>query len=187
MKKLSKALLWIGGFLGAYWLFKGKTQTKGVLIPGNIPPESVYNQTIAELKRRAMTQLNLTERGIVVRSLTPADVGRSNWSFNLDPGANTIVNTSVNDNRFIAITGMVYSGNLLDEVDISAGASERDRWSLEQVRAQRNASAYLMEPIIVEQNQPITLTAYANVKGSDSFGLQGIVVEKAGIAVVGGE
>ena len=173
--------LWVLYGVGAIavynWFLAPKAQMK-VLMPGTAPP-----QIEGELRAMASKQLNIPAKDIVVRSLSPSDLGLSSFTFAVSSGANGIVNTSVADNRFIALTGVAYGGSKVTQLDISAGGSARALWGLEAVGLMRSPVAYDTEPIIIEQNQSLNITAFASGDESASIALLGVVAERPGLVI----
>lgn len=182
----------LASFIGGYTLYSFTKQqashTRALPIEeaAFFPSETQPLDVTAELLERASKQLNIPKSELVVRSLTPEDLGMGTKAFGFDVGvgANTIVNSTIADNRFIAIAGVAYAGTAIDQVDINAGGSARAVFNLMPVFVKQTPIAYTPEPVIIEQNQGLTITAHANaVSTNESLGFLGVVVEKRGLVI----
>lgn len=136
-----------------------------------------------ELISIAMQQTGLPEEGLTIRSLLASDIGLTTWSMNLSIANawNTAVNTTVASDRFIAITGVSYAGTSAESVRITAGGSRLAEFSIERIPGITTTHHIDIRPVIVEQNQNITIDVYASaISTTDNVILEGITVEPRG-------
>ena len=131
----------------------------------------------------AMQQTGLPESELTVRSLIPQDLGLNTWSFNLaGAGWNTVVSTSVADNRFLCITGVSYSGTAAEQIRVRVGASTVAQFSIEQIPGITTTHYADISPILAQQNLPVQIEVFASaVSATDNVILEGVTVEKRGI------
>lgn len=146
--------------------------------------------TTDKLKEMASKQLNLPESELVVRSLRPEDLGLSSSAFNFPINTanawNNIISANVGDNRFIALTGAVYTGDVITEVRIVAGGSTKEYWNIQAIPSMENPRYVDLTPTIIQQNQRLAIDVYAiNASAGESLIMEGIVVEKSGLVVAG--
>lgn len=139
-----------------------------------------------QLISMAMRQTGLPEEGLTIRSLLPCDIGLTTWSMNLaGVGWNTTVNTTVASDRFIAITGVSYAGTAAESVRVTGGGSRLAEFSIERVPGITTTHHIDISPVIVEQNQNITIDVYASaISATDNVILEGITVEPRGRLLV---
>ena len=154
-------------------------------VPTVAPPMPVRETGVrGELISTAMQQLGLPQEELTIRSLLPLDVGLNTWTFNLPAigGWNTVANTSVGDNRFIAITGVSYAGTVAEQIRVTAASSIVAYFSIQHVPGITETHHIDIRPIIVEQNEPIRIEIYSSAAaGTDEVSLEGITVEKRGM------
>ncbi len=154
-------------------------------MPGVAPTAPTRETGVrGELISTAMQQLGLPESELTIRSLLPLDVGLNTWTFNLPAigGWNTVANTSVGDNRFIAITGVSYAGTVAEQIRVTAASSVVAYFSIQHVPGITETHHIDITPIIVEQNEPIRIEIYSSAAaGTDEVSLEGITVEKRGM------
>jgi len=193
-KKMKKPTLWLIiatlGVAGLIFLLRKPTEPARapavVGVPG-VPvappvPTTIQGQLIAT----ATQQLGLPESELTVRSLLPQDVGLNTWTFNLTGvgGWNTVANTNVGDNRFIAITGVSYAGTVAEQIRVTAASSVVAYFSIQHVPGITETHHIDIRPIIVEQNEPVRIEIYSSAAaGADEVVLEGITVEKRGMVL----
>ncbi len=157
--------------------------------PAPIPPIPSKLKPITaegELKQIAMKELNLGEESLTVRSLRPEDLDVTGaWSFNITSANawNNVISASVGDNRYIALTGLMYTGSSVTQVRIVAGGRTSEIWSIEHIPAMETPILIDLTPTIIKQNQRIAIDVYATATGTESLVFQGIVVEKKGLVL----
>lgn len=133
----------------------------------------------------AVQQLGLPESELSVRSLIPQDLGLNTWSFNLaGAGWNTVINTSVADNRFLCITGVSYAGTAAEQVRVKVGASTVAQFSIEQIPGITTTHHADISPILAQQNLPVQIEVFASaVSAADNVILEGMTIEKRGMVI----
>ena len=151
-----------------------------------------YRQMVEELRSRARSQLKVSDESLVTRPLRPEDVGLTTpkWEFNISSADawNTLIdNKTIADNRFVGINGVLYGMSAQGAVTMlrvkRAGDIVR-YWPIQDLNYLENATAFFDDPVMVDQNQPITLEGYATKTSStERIVLLGAVVEKRGILV----
>jgi len=154
------------------------------------PSLSSYKRMVEDLKRKAMKELNLPEEEIVVRSLRPTDLGLATpaWSFNIATTVwNTMVNTTVADNRFIGINGIVYletSAQSISELKITRMGKVSSYWNIEGLILCENPYMFVDNPVIADQNTNITIEGYGiGTNTAEKMGFMGAVAEKRGLLI----
>ena len=156
----------------------------GVVAPALAPlPAGCTGQMIM----LAEQQLGLSRDQLTVRSLRPNDVGLGNtWSMNLATANawNTTVNSAVNDNTFICLNSVSYSGTAAESIRVTAGASVVAEFNIQRVPGISTTQTIRIPDIIIEQNEPIRIEVYASaISATDAVILSGTVVEKAGLVL----
>lgn len=122
----------------------------------------------------------------IVRSLTPTDLGLASWSVTAGgAGWTNMVNTTVADQRWIAITGVSYyeATPLATQIRIQAGASMREYWPLTFIAGLQSHMWTDDTPPIAQQNQPVIIDVNFTGAATETISLMGIVVEKRGMTV----
>jgi len=187
MVNLKKYVGWIiGGTIAAIagiviWLKIPKAKVAAVTPEQQQMAEMT---TEGQLVQMAMKQLNLSRDDIVIRSLIPQDFGLTSWNFAVNPGYNTIINTSVADNTFIALTSGTVTNTNIGNIEITAGASVREYWNMQAAGATTLAPTFVdSTPSIIQQNQPIIIRASAIAGATQPIIFGGIVAEKRGISI----
>lgn len=136
-----------------------------------------------QLISMAMQQTGLSEESLTIRSLLPSDIGLTTWSMNLSVANawNTAVNTTVASDRFVAITGVSYAGSAAESVRVTGGGSRLAEFSIERVPGITTTHHIDINPVIIQQNQNITIDVYAStISATDNVILEGITVEPRG-------
>ena len=75
---------------------------------------------------------------------------------------------------------------LIHSVKITRAGSVARWWNTQRVAIQENNELFVDDPIIVEQNQQITIEGYNGLTSTDpthEFGFIGCVVEKRGLVI----
>ena len=189
MKLIIGAVI-VGGVL--YFLLKKPEEVvvraPAIGVPGvPVAPSIVPVREVGvrgQLISMAMQQTGLDEESLTIRSLLPSDVGLTTWTFNLPAvgGWNTVANTNVGDNRFIAITGVSYAGTVAEQIRVTAASSLVAFFSIQHVPEITETHHIDIRPIIVEQNEPVIIEIYSSAAaGADEVSLEGIVVERRGM------
>ena len=184
-------IILIAGGVGAliYFLTRKKVMTSQmtpVMTPPITPTPIEPTTTEGQLKQIAMRELNLGEEGLSIRSLRPEDLGLSgSWSFNIaTPNAwNNILSTSLGDNRFLLLEGVVYTGSKITQIRIVAGGRTSEIWSISQIPFMENPQYVDLTPTIIKQNQSISIDVYSTGTGTESLIFEGIVCERKGLVI----
>jgi len=155
-------------------------------------PLDAYNKCCNELLRRAQDQLGLPREELILRDLRSDDLGvTGKWKFSITTtsGWNTLVNTyTIADNRFICISGMFTEETtpLIHSIKITRAGSVSRWWNVQRVALQDDNELHVDDPIIVDQNQQITIEGYNGLTSTDAtheFGFIGCVAEKRGLVI----
>jgi len=131
----------------------------------------------------ASKQLGVPREGLTVRGISPTDLGLTSFSFPLVAGANTIVNTTVADSRFIAITDITYDGTVASSMTIQAGGRMAEMYPLRFIAELEGKTWHDATPTIIQQNTPVVITVQATGAATELISLRGIVVEKKGMVL----
>lgn len=145
-----------------------------------------YRDSIKKIVEKAESELKLSRENIVVRMLRPEDLGLSNpvWTFNVSSGWNKIVDTTIGDNRFITINGVMVAETgqcVATQLKITKAGKVVRYWHIQDINFLENPVVYFDDPITVDQNTNITIEAYCT--GSDNdlrLILLGCVAERSG-------
>ncbi len=184
-------LLAAGG-LAVYFLTRKTPETQTVPIAEKLIEDTIVTKkepTVQErLKEMAMKQLNLSESELVVRSLRPEDVGLSASAFSFPitkvNAWNNIISTNVADNRFIAIVGLTYTGNVITQVRVVAAGATKEIWNVQAIPAMETPRFVDLTPTAIQQNQRLDIDVYATgTSAGESLVIEGIVVERKGLVV----
>ena len=200
MAKLDKTTLILGAVVlgGVLYFLLKKPAPIGV--PVGVPivstvgipevPTSAYpalSGCEGQMIAMAEQQLGLPRSELTVRSLRPDDLGLGSiWSVNLAVANswNTVINTTVADNRFVCLKSVSYSGTAAESVRVIAGSSVVAEFSIEHIPGITTTHTASIQDIIVEQNLPIRIEVYASaISATDNVILSGTVVEKRGLVV----
>ena len=191
----NKTLLWIIaalGLTGLLILFKkkapavaGMPAVSGGVVSAPISAPTAPTTCQGRAIALAEQQLGLPESELTVRSLIPQDLGLNTWSFNLaGTGWNTVVSTSVADNRFLCITGVSYSGTAAEQIRVRVGASTVAQFSIEQVPGITTSHHIDISPILAQQNLPVEIDVFASaISATDNVILEGATIEKRGMVL----
>lgn len=171
--------------------------------PGNIiPPQPIpsptstptINVTVVpeqkistedKMTNLAQTQLRLNQDELLSRGLLPSDLGVSgySWSFSVNTGWNTIVDSSIGNKRYVAITGVTYTGSNITQIKIHSGGSLAEIWDIESLGAFETPHYIDTTPTIMSEDDGVKIEVYAKASGTESIIFDGIVVEKKGMTV----
>ena len=157
-------------------------------------PLDAYNKCCNELLSRAQLQLGLPREEIILRDLRSDDLDLTGkWKFDMatagTAGWNTLINTvTIADNRFICISGMFSEETtpLIHSVRITRAGSVARWWNTQRVAIQQDNELHIDDPVIVDQNQTMTIEGYNGLTTTDSgheFGFIGCVAEKRGLII----
>ena len=156
-------------------------------------PLDAYNKCCNEILRRAQEQLGLPREEIILRDLISDDLGKTGkWWFAVTgtSGWNTLVNTyTVADNRFICISGIFNEEStaaVVHTIRITRAGSVARWWNVQRVGMQDDQELHVDDPIIVDQNQAITVEGYnalTTTATTEEIGFIGCVAEKRGLVI----
>ncbi len=155
-------------------------------------PLDAYNKCCNEILRRCQEQLGLPREEIILRDLRSDDLGvTGKWKFAVTgtSGWNNLVNTyTVVDNRFICISGIFTeeSTPAVHSVRITRAGSVARWWNVQRVGLQDDNEMHVDDPIIVDQNQTITIEGYNALTATtteEEIGFMGCVAEKRGLVI----
>ena len=135
--------------------------------------------------QNAITSVGKQPNAYVTRDLLPVEdfaMPSESWSFTYNTtGYNTIINTTLPDDKFIVIYGVE-----LQSPNPITGAVKFYR-NVDPLFVAQLSKAYTYEtpvlyfnPIVWSQNQVLQILAYANATGTDYVAFRGIVAELCG-------
>lgn len=187
MNPNDKKLLLAAGLIGAaaiglvYFLTK-KPVTPAITVAPSapVPIKIGIEEQMIEMASR---QLGVSRDGLTVRGISPTDLGLTSFDFPLVLGANTIVNTSVADSRFIAITDITYTGTVASSMAVQAGGRMVEQYPIRFISALQSKTWHDTTPTVIQQNWPITITVQATGPATELIALGGIVIEKKGMTL----
>ena len=166
-----------------------------VLLPVCSVPPSMVVDTIEAARKKlielATDALHKSEGELVIRDLFPTDLGLTyeHWFEKTGATANAWENTSIasktmGDERFVAITGVLdlSVGTPASALRITVGGSKVAQWHLDKLAQQESRrEGITLSPIIITQNQPITIDRYVKeINQGTEIVYQGLVCEKIG-------
>ena len=155
-------------------------------------PLDAYNKCCNEILKRAQDQLGLPREEIILRDLRSDDLGvTGKWKFSCTStaGWNTLVATyPITDNRFICISGIFteMSTPVVHTIKITRAGSVARWWNVQRVGLQDDNEMHIDDPIIVDQNQTITIEGYNGLTSThtaEEIGFIGCVAEKRGMLI----
>lgn len=149
--------------------------------------QSARDKTDDLLLERAQTALGIPEEQLVARDLDPEkDLEQSNPEY-LFTGLtadsdNTIINITVDDNKFIGIYGVAINTASPNEkrLTLKSGAKTLDLIHLEGIQALEEPITVLSVPTIITQNSDFTADLWVTNNNDSKLTLLGRTVEKAG-------
>jgi hypothetical protein len=164
------------------------------------PALDAYRRMASELMAKAARELNLGPDGLILRELRPEDIGASSADFYTGVGATTwtdiISSQTIADNRFVGINGIMLQDTpgtsafglevepAISQVKITRKGSVTRYWVVKPVWAFESRVGYCDDPITVDQNTTLTVSAWARTASSlKGFTLLGAVVEKRGLLI----
>jgi len=144
----------------------------GTLGVGEISDLKAVEASVEEmLLDIASRELGVARENLVVRDSDPkTDFGLTNsvWEATLST-ANTytdVVDTTIADNRFVAIYGINRATDNFSLVKFVSGAKTLDIWNTENIYNLRNQIKVVRSPIVLRQNTPIKIQVYATTTGT---------------------
>lgn len=156
------------------------------------PALEAYRQMVKDLKEKAMREMKLPESEIIVRSLRPEDLELSTpeWTFNIASSAawNTMVNNqTIDSNRFVGICGVLIAESgesAVSQIKITRMGQDKRFWQIQGINYLEDAVVFFDDPIIVDQDTPLTISGYG-VSTDSAFKciFIGAVAEKKGLLV----
>jgi len=154
------------------------------------PALSAYRAMVNKLREKALRELKLGAEDIIIRQLRPEDLGLSTAAstFNISStGWNTIIDTTIADNRFVGIHGVLIgeSGtSVVTQLKVTRAGQDVRYWHIQDVNFLESPVIYFDDPVTVDQNTSITIKAYALATDSEwRCTFLGAVAEKRGLLV----
>ena len=159
-----------------------------------------YRLMRQDLINMAMKELNVSEDELAVRALRPEDVmvanfpqwSKSNVTASLYGGWATgssgwvnLTNTfSVADNRFVGIYGVSNRSTNVTQLKIERSGSVARYWHIQELVPNcENDIMFVDDPIIIPQNNLLTIQGYALASATEYLRLIGLTVERKGLLV----
>ena len=163
-------------------------------------PYKAYTLMRQDLIDMAKKELGLSEDELVVRQLRPEDVMVTNtpqWSESDSTaglyggwatGASgwvTLTNTySMVDNRFVGIYGVSDRSTNVTQLKITRSGSVARYWHIQELIPNcENNAMFVDDPIIIPQNNLLTIEGYALASATEYLRLIGLTVERKGLLV----
>ena len=165
-------------------------------------PLDARNKCCNEVLRRAQQQLGLPREEIILRPLRPEDIGiridgnlvpKFKFSLTNTLDWNTLITTeTIADNRFVCISGVFTEHDTptrIHQIKITRAGSDARIWNVQRVAVQDDKQMFVDDPIIIDQNTQLTITAYNGLLTTTSastweeFGFIGCVAEKRGMVI----
>jgi len=155
-------------------------------------PLDAYNKCCNLIRERAQLQLGLPREEIIFRDLRSDDLGTTaKWRFSVTStlGWNTLINNQIiADNRFICISGIFTEMDTptIHTIRITRAGSVARWWNVQRVGNVRDKEMHIDDPIIVDQNQTITIDGYNALTAThpiEQIGFIGCVAEKRGLLI----
>lgn len=155
-------------------------------------PLDAYNKCCNLILERAQLQLGLPREEIILRDLRYDDLGTTGkWKFDIDTATawHTLIDAyAIADNRFICISGMFTEMDdpVIHAIKITRAGSVARWWNVQRVGLQDSHEVHVDDPIVVDQNQTITIEAWNGLSTTseiEEFGFLGCVAEKRGLVI----
>jgi len=161
-------------------------------------PLDAYNKCCNEILSRAQMQLGLPREEIILRDLRSDDVDLlglpGKWKFavtNTTSWKTLVDSKTIADNRFICISGIFTEmpNPVIHTIRITRAGSVARWWNVQRVGLQEDSEMHVDDPIIVDQNQTLTIEGYnghtaTNLTGTpEEIGFLGCVAEKRGLLI----
>lgn len=150
-----------------------------------------WRETRKVLLAKARSELGLADKDLVVRLLTPEDLGLATtdqWAFTkTSTGIGTLISSTViGDNQFVSINGIsLPASSPLNQINITRRGRLARRWNVQYCNQQDDRTEFFSDPITIDQNQSFTITADtgSSTLTSAEIVFHGLVVEKDGLKV----
>jgi len=150
-----------------------------------------WRQTRKVLLAKARAELGLADKDLVVRLLTPDDLGQTatdQWKFSkASTGVGDMVtSTTIADNQFVSINGIsLPSSSPLNQLNITRRGRLARRWNIQYCSQQDDRTMFFSDPITIDQNQSFSITADtgSSTLSNTEIIFHGLVVEKDGLKV----
>jgi len=154
------------------------------------PSLEAYKNMVNVLRTRAMKELNLAAEDVVIRPLRFEDIGGANpeWTFNCTAADawNTVVDTTIDDNRFVGICGVYHNEALTDihQIKITRKGTTARFWDVIDIRNWQHKTGWSDEPVTIDQNTKLTIEFWVTAASTlTDFKFIGAVAEKRGILI----
>ncbi len=156
-----------------------------------------YRLMKQDLIDMAKKELGLSEDDLVVRQLRPEDVivsGTPQWSKTTNAtggwatagtGWVNLTNTfSMADNRFVGIYGISDRSTNITQLRIDRSGSRTRHWHIQELIPNcENNIMFVDDPVIIPQNELLTIQGYSLASATEYLRLIGLVVERKGLLV----
>lgn len=151
-----------------------------------IPKEQLvrlYNTYVSAARQAAHGLIDARE--LVVRPLKPKDLGLASdeWTFNVNAGENTIINTQLDDKTLVLIVGFFNLSTNPQVVELIFGTPAKtiEDVYFEDIYMYSEPAALLDEPISYQPGGTAIIKAVAKgANTAEKLGFIGFVVEPAG-------
>lgn len=160
-------------------------------------PYEAFKLMRQDLITMAKKQLGLSDDELVIRQLRPEDIiisGTPQWSKTANAtggwatggaGWKNLTNTfSVADNRFVGIYGVSDRSTNVTQLKIERSGSVARYWHIQElIPNSENNAMFVDDPIIIPQNNLLSIKGYALASATEYIRLIGLVVERKGLLV----
>lgn len=147
-----------------------------------------YRASVDKIVSIAKTQSHLRDDDIVVRPLRPQDLGQSTQYWSLagatSAGWNDVINTTVSNDRYIAIYGVASNESIanLTQIRMQREQSYARYYSTEMLAGFESKIGYVTDPITISEKTNITIGIYQTTAATiTKTSFIGAVAEKRGI------
>ena len=156
------------------------------------PAMQAFELMVSELFGKAKKELKLDKPDLVLRPLRPEDIGLTTPKFEFNIATadawNTLIdNKAIADNRFVGINGVLYAKSaqgVVAQLEIKRAGDVKRYWQIQDINYWEDATVFFDDPVLVDQNQPINIRAYATATSStERICFLGAVVEKRGLLI----
>lgn len=158
-----------------------------------------HRKGMNELYRLASEQLKVPRSELVARPLRPDDIGPTvagstqDYRYGQTATAwDTIINgKTIDDGRFIMINGVYIGGTIangpavpIEQIRFTCKGSDVAYWETTPIGNFESKTGYIDQPIIVGQNQSITVKTWGRSASSIvDWAILGMVVEQRGLLI----
>jgi len=162
----------------------------GFTIPVSMMDKKDYVALVKTLADQALQlgSKTIPVKELTIRTLTPKDLGLTTdeWSFTVNAGENTIVNTKLDDKTLIVIYGIfnLSSSPVTVRVKFGTNAVTKEDVDIEDMYTYDYKAVVLSEPIVFQPGSQMVIKAVTmstTASGTkERLGFIGFVIEPAG-------